>query len=257
MPTSNPQLPKKRTYPTDTLPNAQQIALAKADLVSDDAALERLQRLEEEASAELEEKKKQVYERIAAYNAERNIIQGNKLAALSFIAPIRRMPLEIYREIFLLANLADPHGRTPFQVAAVCALWRSMALRIPNLWSRIRFHGHLGVSPDIIRIWVERSGPTVPLDIDVELYRRPKSAFPPWAGPARLAHIHRRVSHGVMRVRNSPIPSSGSDDNVQRNATQWGHVALFYLTAQKHRWRRFSFESLEVPIEALQILSGL
>ena len=60
-----------------------------------------------------------------------------------------------------------------------------------------------------------------------------------------------------MRGRDPRRGSSPpTDDLLHRDATQWGHVALFYLTNQKHRWRSFIFESLDVTIEALQTLHG-
>lgn len=258
MPQTAADLPKRRSYPMETLPNAQQIAAAKADLVADGKALRELQHLEDAALSELEEKRKQIYKRIGRFHDERDIIRANESAALSFIAPIRRLPLEIYREIFLSAGAADSLGHTPWHLSGVCRLWRKMALNIPHLWSHIRFHGPLATSPDIIRIWVERSGPSVSLDIDIEILRRKRPQMSGTGGSTgRQSSQHRRLVQGLMRLRNTPLPQQGMpEENLQRNATQWGHVALFYLTAQKHRWRTFVFESMEVPIDALQILNG-
>jgi hypothetical protein len=129
----------------------------------------------------------------------------------------------------------------------------------PNLWSHIRFHGSLATSPDLIRLWVERSGPTVLLDIDIEISRRRRSLQScglPWKSPGAELHS-RRFVHTLLRARDPRRGSSPpADDVLHRDATQWGHVALFYLTAQKHRWRSFVFESLDVTIEALQTLHG-
>jgi hypothetical protein len=110
-------LPKRRLYPTDNLPNAQQIAQAKEDLREDMAALHRLKKLEEAAMGELDEKKKQIQDRVNTYHIERDVIRANQSAALSYVAPIRRLPLEIYREIFLVANSLDHYGRTPWHVS--------------------------------------------------------------------------------------------------------------------------------------------
>lgn len=138
-------LPKRRNYPTDMLPSAQQIAAAKQDLREDKVHLQRLRKLEEAAKAELDEKEKEINERINMYHAERDVVRANQSAALSYVAPIRRLPLEIFREIFLVANSFERYGRTPWQVSgtlyfhsrlsrpkatipAVCRLWRKMAL---------------------------------------------------------------------------------------------------------------------------------
>jgi F-box-like len=250
------QLPKRRSYPMETLPNAQQIAAAKADLAADSEALGNIQRLEDATLTELREVQKQYYKRIGHLHVERDIIKANESAALSFIAPIRRLPLEIYRAIFLIASSMDNLGHTSWHISGVCRLWRRMALNIPHLWSHIRFHGTLATSPDIIRLWVERSGPSVSLDIDIEILRRKRVPLSGLA--ARQSSQHRRLVQGLMRLRSNPMPQTNMlEDSMTRNATQWGHVALFYLTAQKHRWRTFVFESMEVPIEALQVLNGL
>lgn len=255
-PQNSVQVPKRRSYSMEFLPNAQQIAAAKADLAADNEALGKLQCLEDATLNELKEVQQQYYKRIGHLHVERDIIKANESAALSFIAPIRRLPLEIYRAIFLIASSMDNLGHTPWNISGVCRLWRRMALNIPHLWSHIRFHGTLATSPDIIRIWVERSGPSVSLDIDIEILRRKRVHL---SGPAaRQSNQHLRLVHGLMRLRSNPIPqSSVLEDGMTRNATQWGHVALFYLTAQKHRWRTFVFESMEVPIEALQVINGL
>jgi hypothetical protein len=241
---------KQRQYPTDILPNAREIAAAKDDLQADELALQRLKALEEIAFGELEDKRKEILERVAEYHAERDIIQANQFAALSFIAPIRRLPLEIYKEIFLFASNLDARGRAAWHISAVCRLWRRIALSTPNLWSNIRFYGHLGVSPDIIRLWVERSGNTVLLDIDIEISRRAQYSS------SKIKPLPRSTHAALLPPRLRGPQMHPSDDNIHRTAAQWGHVALFYLMAQKHRWRTFYFESLEVSIEALQILQG-
>jgi len=110
-------LPKRRHYPTDTLPNAQQIAQAKEDLRNDWAALHRLKVLEEAAMAELDKKKRQIHDHIKAYHVERDIIRANESAALSYVAPIRRLPLEIYREIFLIASSLDRQSQTAWHIS--------------------------------------------------------------------------------------------------------------------------------------------
>ncbi|CAG8606761.1 571_t:CDS:2 [Acaulospora colombiana] len=244
---SNPTKP--RQYPTDILPNSREIASAKDDLKADELALHRLKVLEEIAFGELEDKRREILERVAEYHVERDIIRANQFAALSFIAPIRRLPLEIYKEIFLFVNALDLRGRAAWHISAVCRLWRRIALSTPNLWSNIRFYGHLGVSPDIIRLWVERSGSSVLLDIDIEISRRGR-----YSSSKIKPSLSR--SHALLPPRLRGAQAHPPDDNIHRTAAQWGHVALFYLMAQKHRWRTFYFESLEVSIEALQMLQG-
>jgi hypothetical protein len=98
------------------------------------------------------------------------------------------------------------------------------------------------------------------LDIDIEIYRRrrPVPSFGSHWKNMGLGQPHsRRYAPTLLRARDPRRGSSPpADDVLHRDATQWGHVALFYLTAQKHRWRSFVFESLDVTIEALQTLHG-
>lgn len=249
-------LPKLRQYPTDRLPDVQQILLAKTDMQRDQAAIDELQKMEQRALEELEHHKKEIMNKIEGYHTSINALQCNLAAAMSFIAPIRRLPLEIYREIFLIAKENDENSRIPWIVASVCSLWRQMALNIPNLWATIKFRGTLDISPDIIRLWVERSGSSVPLDIDIRLVQTPLT-FPNWHAPnrsRRFAYAN-SIAMRPLQMPQMPIPPT-IDLSIQPKATQWGHVALFYLTAQKFRWRRFVFESIDIPIEALQSLNG-
>ncbi|CAG7852298.1 SubName: Full=Uncharacterized protein {ECO:0000313/EMBL:CCA71137.1} [Serendipita indica DSM 11827] len=236
--------PPRRQYPTETLPNAREIAAARRDLRADEEALARLKALEKEALAELEVKKKQIQEQISVYHTRRDAIRENRRQTLSYLAPIRRLPLEIYREIFLASGLSDYTGKIPWTIASVCRIWRKMALDFPNLWSTIRFRGTVLSSPDIIRIWVDRSGNSVPLDIDIEIGRRRTRS----SGP--------RMISSYMRPRHLFDRSSYPDDGTVQRALQWGHVAFYYLLTQKHRWRSFAFESLDVPVEALEYIQG-
>ena len=235
---------RRRQYPTESLPNAREIAAARLDLKADEEALARLRALEKDALAKLEVKKKQIQEQISTYHTRRDAIRENRRHTLSYLAPIRRLPLEIYREIFLAAGSSDSTGRAPWTIASVCRMWRKMALDFPNLWSNICFRGTVLGSPDIIRLWVERSGHSVPLDIDIEIGRR------------RARNTTPRLVSSYMRPRHLFDRSSSTDDGVVHKALQWGHVAFHYLLTQKHRWRSFIFESLDLPIEALEYIQG-
>lgn len=66
----------------------------------------------------------------------------------TYLAPIRRLPLELLREIFLEACsstfLAVPEreilqtaSQTPLNIASVCSYWRDICLAFPHLWTSI------------------------------------------------------------------------------------------------------------------------
>ncbi|KAG8827960.1 hypothetical protein FRC17_007666 [Serendipita sp. 399] len=231
-------LPKRRIYPIDALPNAKQIAAAKEDLAADHAALHKIQELENAARAELEERGKRVQARIDVLHVHRDAIQANRDLALGFIAPIRRLPIEIFHEIFLVANVIDDSGRIPWIVSAVCRSWRRLALSNHRLWARLTLRCTVNCPPDVVRLWIERSGSTVPLFINIRLFQNKEKST--------------RVPNHASRV----FRFSSEDANTVHATKQWGFVAIYYLSEQKHRWRSFAFECPDDHIEALEYLTG-
>ncbi|KAJ7579035.1 hypothetical protein C8J56DRAFT_335233 [Mycena floridula] len=85
----------------------------------------------------------------------------------SYLAPVRRLPIELLREVFY--GCFDDHPCIAWVLAAVCKSWRRLALDMPRIWSKIRMLTLQQSSPDTIRLWIERSGPSVPLDIEIFL----------------------------------------------------------------------------------------
>ena len=61
----------------------------------------------------------------------------------SFLAPVRRLPVEILAEIFEAACLDGFSGLLPYEspvvlnVASVCFVWRTVAIETPQLWARL------------------------------------------------------------------------------------------------------------------------
>jgi len=56
---------------------------------------------------------------------------------LAYISPIRTLPHELLRHIFLL-NFED-QPCCAWGIAAVCSLWRRLVLGMPRMWSKVRF----------------------------------------------------------------------------------------------------------------------
>ncbi|TFK63093.1 hypothetical protein BDN72DRAFT_803582, partial [Pluteus cervinus] len=79
-------------------------------------------------------------------------------SARNDLAPISRLPMELMREIFLLARNSAP-GEVPLILSWVSHKWRDMALGIAHLWNYIDFP-----DPDWIRTCLIRSR-NVPLDV--------------------------------------------------------------------------------------------
>ncbi|KAI0650397.1 hypothetical protein C8Q79DRAFT_998253 [Trametes meyenii] len=111
-----------------------------------------------------------VEERQAALRAlERELaaVEDRVAHARAYVAPIKRLPHELLRLVFFL-NFEDC-AWSAWVLSAVCALWRKVALAMPVLWSKIRLVTTQASSAETIRLWLERSGRTVPLDIEIIL----------------------------------------------------------------------------------------
>ena len=145
---------------------------------------------------------------------ERNDLENDMFQTMAYLSPIRRLPLELLRQIFLF-NFED-HPCAAWVLSAVCNLWRKTAISMPRIWSKVggrlppsslRVQRRLSEttplthglqirllttqhsSADIIRLWLERSGNTVPLDIEIylrvnkgasESVSRPRPPSPTW-----------------------------------------------------------------------------
>ncbi|KAJ7274869.1 hypothetical protein C8J57DRAFT_1714611 [Mycena rebaudengoi] len=198
---------------------------------------------------------------------EKQILQNQILQTRAYLAPIRRLPGELLRELFL--RCFESHPCCAWILSAVCATWRQQALSIPQIWSKIRLVTNQTASPDTIRLWLERSGSLVPLDIEIYLRVSPSecaasaaSPYPSRGGdkpssstrspprPPRpcLARRRRIHLHLVPTVTPFIVPQPSAlhweappgHDGAAANQ-HWGHIAVFYLVQQMHRWQRFVF----------------
>ena len=71
-----------------------------------------------------------------------NELEGQRAAleeqvskTLAYLSPIRRLPMELLREIFVWSF--EEHACSAWVLAAVCPSWRRLALRIPLIWSKV------------------------------------------------------------------------------------------------------------------------
>jgi len=68
---------------------------------------------------------------------ERTVIENTMLQTMAYLSPIRRLPLELLRQIFLF-NFED-YPCCAWVLCAVCTLWRKTALSMPKIWSKVCF----------------------------------------------------------------------------------------------------------------------
>ncbi|KAG2151140.1 uncharacterized protein EDB93DRAFT_1275807 [Suillus bovinus] len=218
---------------------------------------------------------------------EKLLLEEKVTYTKAYISPIRRLPHELLRHIFLF-NF-DDHPCCAWVLASVCTLWRRLTLSMPRLWSKIRLVTNQSATADTIRLWLERSGDKVPLDIEIYLRvngvsnegssNRTRPASPtPWLHPPSppphyvIPHPPGTAmllppAHTPIIVPQSPShhdswgspppPSSRNTPQAQRNA-HWGHIAIFYLIEQMHRWQRFVFRfDRQFPsMSALKSIAG-
>jgi hypothetical protein len=72
---------------------------------------------------------------IAKMTEEKSRLEADEAMTKSYLSPVRRLPAELLREIFLLHF--QEHEACAWVLAAVCAPWRRLALRTPKLWAKV------------------------------------------------------------------------------------------------------------------------
>jgi hypothetical protein len=68
---------------------------------------------------------------------QRAALENQVSKTLAYLSPIRRLPMELLREIFVWSF--EEHACSAWVLAAVCPSWRRLALRIPLIWSKVSF----------------------------------------------------------------------------------------------------------------------
>ncbi|KAH0582107.1 hypothetical protein H2248_011764 [Termitomyces sp. 'cryptogamus'] len=280
--------------PTETsLTDARRVLSASKASVSD---VETKIEAAEAALAKIVRESKSLIEDL---QTQRNVLEQTITQTMAYLSPIRRLPLELLRNIFM--ECFEEHPCCAWVLAAVCGPWRRLVLRIPKIWSRIRLITTQHASADTIRLWLERSGDTVPLDIEIFLRvtspssgsdsptrhrRRSRSRSrslspPPWHLPFPHQGIaaHYIVGHFPITPAGIsapslviPHPPTGISDQwlsmhhpgdrptarQSRSSLHWGHIAIYYLAEQMHRWERFifRFDKQFASLSALKSISG-
>ncbi|KAJ6614761.1 hypothetical protein B0H10DRAFT_1802848 [Mycena sp. CBHHK59/15] len=219
--------------------------------------------------------------------SEQQTLEDTIAQTRAYLSPIRRLPGELLRELFMWCF--EGHPCCAWVLSAVCANWRRQALSIPRIWSKIRLFTNQSSSPDTIRLWLERSGPSVPLDI--EIYLRVVQSTEPHLPPFPRRRRHEVLAHTFVSATPSPLFGTGplattshllvphftpsvtpfivpqptihhhhagwespppmsmfqSPHDALGGASSappnlhWGHIAVYYLVQQMHRWERFVF----------------
>ncbi|THH11350.1 hypothetical protein EW146_g8068, partial [Bondarzewia mesenterica] len=155
-------------------PTLSTMAIARQDLDDTRKQLEDAQHKIHAAEAQLAQLVSETRCVIDEMESQRAALEEKLSQMLAYIAPIRRLPQELLRHIFLM-NFEE-YPCCAWILAAVCTLWRRLALSMPKIWSKIRLVTSPNSSADTIRLWLERSGSRVPLDIEIFLQVQTSSA---------------------------------------------------------------------------------
>ncbi|KAE9401963.1 hypothetical protein BT96DRAFT_817156 [Gymnopus androsaceus JB14] len=104
--------------------------------------------------------------RIISIQQKKDRLEVHLRAYASLIAPVRRLPDDVLREVFkydcsepcklFLLRIRDG----PLKVGAVCSHWRSIVVSTPSLWSRISLR--VGLEPfsstcHVLQLFLDRS----------------------------------------------------------------------------------------------------
>jgi hypothetical protein len=130
---------------------------------------------------------KEAREKIASMESELAKLSAEKEKLRSSVAPIKRLPSELLREVFL--NHVEL-GHSPVSLSRVCHLWREILLECPDLWSRLSvlFDDHNTsksaipanyircLTPTMARCFLARSKGR-PLSIWIHIYKPDNTLF--------------------------------------------------------------------------------
>ena len=92
-----------------------------------------------------------------------HILEQENTNSASFLAPIRRLPVELLAEIFLLAICGNDHPA--LELARVSQSWRAVILSMPRMWSTFRLS--TWTKAEKIDFILGRTG-RVPLDVEID-----------------------------------------------------------------------------------------
>ncbi|KAF7364798.1 hypothetical protein MVEN_00349800 [Mycena venus] len=125
---------------------------------------------------------------IARLQARQLVLSTYVAAHKALISPIRQLPVDLVREIFVACIPTDSNAvmsakEAPLLLGRICSSWRTIALSTPRLWSSIHIavphdklphHVHDGCL-ELVKEWLARSG-GLPLSISFHRYPPPGSS---------------------------------------------------------------------------------
>ncbi|EJD37655.1 hypothetical protein AURDEDRAFT_116741 [Auricularia subglabra TFB-10046 SS5] len=218
----------------DFIPSTQQRSQLLDAVQVDSLAVQHIQSQIDAAHAELADIQRKTNEKVTALEAERDALRQGMHSAECIAAGVRRVPVELLATIFALVG-------EPWTVSSICVRWRREALALKSLWNQIKLRTVGGqASMDTIRLWLERSGSSGPLDIDIELIQRDDAS---------------KDQKNVTLPGLAYVQTKCYADQSPLHP-HWTHINLYYLAQHMHRWRRFAFR-FDLPLQSVPALTDL
>lgn len=279
----------------DSNPAPSSLAQAKVDLATKFSSLHALTGNLDEARDNLAKLVAESTVHIHNLERDRDALQAEISRTQAFMAPMRRLPSELLRTVFLHTVGEDQFCCFAWTLASVCTTWRRLALSIPVLWRKVRISARYTVwssansaqirlvtsqhaSADILRIWLERSGTSVPLDIEIYLrVNTPSPSDPPDLAEIPIPLAPTPAGTPISAIPSIPMPQHPAHhydtwhtpSALSRTASatalalaqskmspHWGHIFTYYMVLQIHRWERFVFR-FDKPFPSMAALKTL
>ena len=114
-------------------------------------------------SAERQKAEAAVTAKVTDIEMQIHVLNQENSKAASFLAPIRRLPVEMLAEIFIISIAC--HTRSRLELMRVCRSWRAVVFTMPHIWSNIRLS--TWTKTDKVDFILERTGAS-PLDVEID-----------------------------------------------------------------------------------------
>ena len=114
-------------------------------------------------SAERQKAEVAVTAKVTDIEMQIHMLKQENSKAASFLAPIRRLPVELLAEIFIIS--ISFHAQSRLELMRVCRSWRAVVLTMPRIWSNIRLC--TWTKTDKVDFILERTGVS-PLDVEID-----------------------------------------------------------------------------------------
>ena len=114
-------------------------------------------------SAERQNAEVAVTTKVTDIEMQIHVLKQENYNAASFLAPIRRLPVEMLAEIFIIS--ISCHAQSRLELMRVCRSWRAVVLTMPRIWANIRLC--TWTKTDKVNFILERTGVS-PLDVEID-----------------------------------------------------------------------------------------